>query len=125
MDQSQIVPGARRAFQGVTGALVGKGEPVMMTGMGHYTAYLSIEVVQGVVREIPPTPDHHITADTAAERIEDAIREFGSAPKLLFIDAVDFTYGNVHDVKGVGKRCAPSTTFRYSTTAFTPLACFR
>ncbi len=103
MDHSQVVPGARRAFQEVTGALVGKGEPVIMTGMGHYTAYLSVEVVNGVVREIPPTPDHHITADTAAERIEAAIREFGYAPKLLFIDAVDFMYGNFHDVKGVAK----------------------
>lgn len=56
MDQSQVVPGARRAFQEVTGVLVGKGELVMMTGMGHYTAYLSVEVVNGVVREIPPTP---------------------------------------------------------------------
>jgi Sep-tRNA:Cys-tRNA synthetase len=103
MDQAQIVPGARRAFQEVTGALVGKGEPVMMTGMGHYTAYLSVEVVNGVVREIPPTPDHHITADAAAGRIEAAIREFGYAPKLLFIDAVDYMYGNVHDVRGVVK----------------------
>jgi Sep-tRNA:Cys-tRNA synthetase len=103
MDQSQVVPGARRAFQEVTGALVGKGEPVMMTGMGHYTAYLSVEVVNGVIREIPPTPDHHITADVAADRIEATIREFGFAPKLLFIDAVDFMYGNFHDVKGIAK----------------------
>ncbi len=103
MDRSQVVPGARRGFQAVTGALVGKGEPVMMTGMGHYTAYLSVEVVNGVVREIPPTPSHHITADAAAERIEAAVREFGYAPKLLFIDAVDFMYGNIHDVKGVVK----------------------
>ncbi|MDR3102810.1 MAG: aminotransferase class V-fold PLP-dependent enzyme [Methanocalculaceae archaeon] len=103
MDQSQVVPGARRAFQEVTGALVGKGEPVMMTGMGHYTAYLSVEVVNGVVREIPPTPDHHIIADVAADRIEATIREFGYAPKLLFIDAVDYMYGNFHDVKGVVK----------------------
>lgn len=103
MDQAQVVTGARRAFQEVTGALVGKGEPVMMTGMGHYTAYLSVEVVNGVVREIPPTPDHHITADAAAERIEAAIREFGVAPRLLFIDAVDYMYGNFHDVKGVAE----------------------
>ena len=103
MDQSQVVPGARRAFQEVTGALVGKGEPVLMTGMGHYTAYLSVEVVNGVVREIPPTPDHHITADAAADRIEAVIHEFGYAPKLVFVDAVDFMYGNVHDVKGIAK----------------------
>jgi Sep-tRNA:Cys-tRNA synthetase len=103
MDHSQVVPGARRAFQEVTGSLVNKGEPVMMTGMGHYTAYLSVEVVNGVIREIPPTPDHHITADNTAERIEAAIREFGYAPKLLFIDAVDFMYGNCHDVKNIAK----------------------
>ena len=103
MDQIQLVPGARRAFQEVTGALVGKGEPVIMTGMGHYTAYLSVEVVNGVVREIKPTPDHHITADAAAESIENAIREFGYAPKLLFADAVDFMYGNMHEVENIAK----------------------
>lgn len=60
-------------------------------------------MVNGVGREIPPTPDHHITADTAAERIEAAIRGFGYAPKLLFIDAVDFMYGNFHGMKGVAR----------------------
>jgi Sep-tRNA:Cys-tRNA synthetase len=103
MDQVQLVPGARRAFQEVTGALVGKGEPVIMTGMGHYTAYLSVEVVNGIVREIKPTPDHHITADAAAVSIENATREFGYAPKLVFVDAVDFMYGNFHEVKEIAK----------------------
>lgn len=103
MDKIQLVPGARRAFQEVTGALVGKGEPVIMTGMGHYTAYLSVEVVNGVVREIKPTADHHITADAAAEAIENAVREFGYAPKLVFVDAVDFMYGNMHEVEKIAK----------------------
>ena len=103
MDKVQLVPGARRAFQEVTGALVGKGEPVIMTGMGHYTAYLSVEVVNGVVREIRPTADHHITADAAAESIEHAVREFGYSPKLVFVDAVDFMYGNMHEVEKIAK----------------------
>ncbi len=72
-----------------------------MTGMGHYTAYLSVEVVNGVVREIKPTPDHHITANAAADAIENAVREFGYAPKLLFADAVDFMYGNMHEIEKI------------------------
>ena len=102
MDSVMLTPGARRAFQAVTGTLVGKGEPVVMTGMGHYTAYLSVEVVDGIVREIRPTPDHHITAEETAVTIEDTIREVGT-PKLVFVDAVDFMYGNMHEVKEIAK----------------------
>lgn len=102
MDSVMLTPGARRAFQVVTGTLVGKGEPVVMTGMGHYTAYLSVEVVDGIVREIKPTPDHHITAEETANAIEDSIREVGT-PKLVFVDAVDFMYGNMHEVKEIAK----------------------
>lgn len=103
MDKIMITPGARRAFQVVTSALVEKGDAVVMTGMGHYTAYLSVESVNGVVREIKPTADHHITAEAAAEALEDAVREFGKPPKLLFVDAVDYMYGNMHEIKEITK----------------------
>ncbi|HJJ99345.1 MAG TPA: aminotransferase class V-fold PLP-dependent enzyme [Methanocorpusculum sp.] len=101
MDQARTVPGARRAFQQVAGSYVEKGDPVLIGALAHYTSYLSVEIVQGVAREIPKTADNHITADAAADRIEDVLREFGKAPKLLYIDHVDYQFGNMHDVVGI------------------------
>lgn len=103
MDQARTVPGARRAFQQVAGTYVEKGDPVLIGSLAHYTSYLSVEIVQGVVREIPKTADNHITAEAAADRIEDVIREFGKPPKLLYIDHVDYQFGNMHDVAGIAK----------------------
>ena len=103
MDQARTVPGARRAFQQVAGTYVEKGDPVLIGALAHYTSYLTVEIVHGVVREIPKTADNHITAEATAERIEDVIREFGKAPKLLYIDHVDYQFGNMHDVKGIAK----------------------
>ena len=103
MAQARTVPGARRAFQQVAGTYVEKGDPVLIGSLAHYTSYLSVEIQQGVVREIPKTSDNHITAEAAAERIEDVIREFGKAPRLLYIDHVDYQFGNMHDVEGIAK----------------------
>ena len=103
MDQARTVPGARRAFQQIAGTYVEKGDPVLIGALAHYTSYLSVEIVRGVVREIPKTADNHITADAAADRIEDVTREFGKTPKLLYIDHVDYQFGNMHDVAGIAK----------------------
>ena len=103
MGQARTVPGARRGFQQVAGTYVEKGDPVLIGALAHYTSYLSVEIQQGIVREIPKTADNHITAEAAAERIEDVITEFGRPPKLLYIDHVAYQYGNMHDVKGIAK----------------------
>jgi len=103
MAQARTIPGARRGFQQVAGTYVEKGDPVLIGALAHYTSYLSVELQKGVVREIPQTADNHITAEDTANRIEDVVREFGTAPKLLFIDHVDYQFGNMHDVKGIVK----------------------
>ena len=101
--QARTVPGARRGFQQVAGTYVEKGDPVLIGALAHYTSYLSVELQKGIVREIPKTADNHITAEDTANRIEDVVREFGTAPKLLYIDHVDYQFGNMHDVKGIAK----------------------
>ncbi len=101
MAQARTIPGARRGFQQVAGTYVEKGDPVLIGALAHYTSYLSVELQKGIVREIPQTADNHVTAEDTANRIEDVIREFGIAPKLLFIDQVDYQFGNLHDVKGI------------------------
>jgi Sep-tRNA:Cys-tRNA synthetase len=103
MAQARTVPGARRGFQQVAGTYVEKGDPVLIGALAHYTSYLSVELQKGIVREIPKTADNHITAENTANRIEDVVREFGTAPKLLYIDHVDYQFGNMHDVKGIVK----------------------
>eukprot|EP00831_Metopus_contortus_P021852 TRINITY_DN19859_c0_g2_i1.p1 TRINITY_DN19859_c0_g2~~TRINITY_DN19859_c0_g2_i1.p1 ORF type:complete len:393 (+),score=71.30 TRINITY_DN19859_c0_g2_i1:340-1518(+) len=103
MAQARTVPGARRGFQQVAGTYVEKGDPVLIGALAHYTSYLSVELQKGIVREIPKTADNHITAEDTANRIEDVVREFGTTPKLLYIDHVDYQFGNMHDVKGIVK----------------------
>ena len=103
MDAARTVPGARRAFQQVAGTYVEKGDPVLIGGLAHYTSYLSVEIQKGIVREIPKSADNHITAEATAQRIEDVTREFGRSPKLLYIDHVDYQFGNFHDVKAIAR----------------------
>jgi len=103
MDTARVVPGARRGFQAVASSLVERGDPVILTSLAHYTEYLAIEEAGGIPREIPKDESNRITPDAAAERIEAVIREFSRTPPLLFLDHVDYQYGNVHDVAGIIK----------------------
>ncbi|MFY9799749.1 MAG: O-phospho-L-seryl-tRNA:Cys-tRNA synthase [Methanoregula sp.] len=103
MDDVRTVPGARRGFQAVAQTYVRRGDPVLVTGLSHYTEFLAIEEAGGVAREIPANETRMITPDAAAVKIEDVKREFGKAPVLAFIDHVDYQYGNMHDVKAIAK----------------------
>ena len=95
------MPGAWRVFQQVAGTYVEKGDHMLITRP--YTSYLLVEIVHGVVREIPKTANNHIIAEAASDRIEDVIREFGKPTKLLYIDHVDYQFGNMHDITGISK----------------------
>lgn len=103
MDTVRVVPGARRGFQAVANTYVEKGDPVILTSLAHYTEFMAIEAAGGIPREIPKDKNNHITADAAAEKIEAVIREFSKTPPLLFVDHVDYQFGNIHDVAGVIK----------------------
>ncbi|HQD25609.1 MULTISPECIES: O-phospho-L-seryl-tRNA:Cys-tRNA synthase [Methanoculleus] len=103
MDTVRVVPGARRGFQAVANTYVEKGDPVILTSLAHYTEFMAIEAAGGIPREIPKDKNNHITADAAAEKIEAVIREFSKTPPLLFVDHVDYQFGNIHDVAGIIK----------------------
>lgn len=103
MDTVRVMPGARRGFQAVASTFVEKGDPVIVTSLAHYTEFVAVEAVGGIPREIPKDADNHITPDATAEKIEAVISEFSSTPPLLFIDHVDYQYGNIHDVAGIVK----------------------
>ncbi len=103
MDAVRTVPGARRGFQAVAQTYVGKGDPVLLTSLSHYTEFLAVEESGGIAREIPADEQKMITADAAAEKIEDIRRETGKVPVLAFIDHVDYQYGNMHDIRAIAK----------------------
>jgi Sep-tRNA:Cys-tRNA synthetase len=103
MDDARMMPGARRGFQAVAHTYVKKGDPVLLTGLSHYTEFLAVEEEGGIPREIPADDHHLITPDAAAAKIEDVQREFKRAPVLAFIDHVDYQYGNMHDVAAIAK----------------------
>jgi len=103
MDAVRTVPGARRGFQAVAQTYVGKGDPVLLTSLSHYTEFLAVEESGGIAREIPADERKMITADAAAEKIEDIRRETGKVPVLAFIDHVDYQYGNMHDIRAIAK----------------------
>ncbi|WOX55108.1 O-phospho-L-seryl-tRNA:Cys-tRNA synthase [Methanoculleus sp. UBA374] len=103
MDQARVVPGARRGFQAVTSTLVGKGDPVIVSALAHYTEFLAVEEAGGVVKEVPLDAGHHVTADATAAKIEDVQRETGKTPALVMIDHYDYQFANEHDVRGIAK----------------------
>ncbi|MDH7593501.1 MAG: O-phospho-L-seryl-tRNA:Cys-tRNA synthase [Methanomicrobiales archaeon] len=103
MDIARVVPGARRGFQAIAGAYVGRGDPVLLTALSHYTEFLAVEAVGGMPLEIAKSTSGHITADAAADKIEEVKSVYGRNPSLLFIDHFDYQFGNEHEVKGVAK----------------------
>jgi Sep-tRNA:Cys-tRNA synthetase len=103
MDTARVVPGARRGFQAVAGTYVRPGDPVILTALSHYTEFLAVETAGGIPREIPKNAQNKITADAAAETIEQVLREFGRPPALLFVEHIDYQFGNLHDVKGIAR----------------------
>lgn len=103
MDTARVVPGARRGFQAVAGSLVEKGDPVILTALSHYTEFVSLEQTGGIPCEIPFDEHHIITAENAAIKLDEVTKKYGRAPPLLFIDHVDYSYGNLHEVAGIAK----------------------
>lgn len=103
MDVARLVPGARRGFQAVASALVRPDDPVLLTAYSHYTEFLSVEQSQGIPFEIPADDSHIITPDAAAIRIEEVIKTTGKTPALMFVEQVDYQYGNQHPVSDLIK----------------------
>ena len=103
MDQARVVPGARRGFQAVAQSLVEKGDSVILSSLAHYTEFLAVEVAGGVVKEVPLSENDTVTAEAAAQKIEDVKKETGKLPALMMIDHFDYQFANEHDVRGIAK----------------------
>jgi len=103
MDEARVVPGARRCFQAVASSLLDKGDVVIVSDLAHYTEFLAVENVGGVIKEVPSGEKNIITGDAVAEKIDNVKNELGRLPKLIIIEHFDYRFGNEHDVYGVGK----------------------
>jgi len=103
MDEVRVVPGARRGFQAVASALLDKGDLVLVSDLAHYTEFLAVETAGGIVNEVPTTETNIITGDAVADKIERVKETTGKLPKLIIFEHFDYTFGNEHDVYGVGK----------------------
>jgi Sep-tRNA:Cys-tRNA synthetase len=103
MDVARVVPGARRGFQAVASTIVNKNDSVIVSALAHYTEFLAVEEVGGMVKEIPVNEHNIVTADATAEKIEAVKQETGKLPVLVIIDHFDYQYANEHDVKDIAK----------------------
>ena len=103
MDEARVVPGARRGFQAVTASLIEKDDLVLVSDLAHYTEFLAVEIAGGVIKEVPSGKNHIVTGDAVAETIEQTKENTGKLPKLIMIEHIDYSFGNKHDVYGVGK----------------------
>lgn len=102
MDVARLVPGARRGFQAVASSIVQKDDPVLLTEFSHYTEFLSVEQSGGIPYEVRADEGHIIGPDAVAEKIEDVTRKSGK-PSIIFVEEVDYQYGNVHPVKEIAR----------------------
>ncbi|MCW3141728.1 MAG: O-phospho-L-seryl-tRNA:Cys-tRNA synthase [Methanophagales archaeon] len=103
MEEARVVPGARRGFQAVASSLLDKGDVVIVSDLAHYTEFLAVENVGGVIKEVPSGEKNIITGDAVADKIESVKDATGKLPKLIIIEHFDYQFGNEHDVYGVGK----------------------
>jgi Sep-tRNA:Cys-tRNA synthetase len=103
MDEVRVVPGARRGFQAVASTLLDKGDIVLVSDLAHYTEFLAVETAGGIIKEVPSGEKAIITGDAVADKIERVKEGTGKQPKLIIIEHFDYTFGNEHDVYGVGK----------------------
>ena len=103
MDQARVVPGARRGFQAVVSSLVEKGDSVIVSSLAHYTEFLAVENVGGIVKEVPLNEENIVTGENTAQKIEKVKRETEKLPKLIMMDHFDYMFGNEHDIHGIAK----------------------
>ncbi|RZN33432.1 MAG: O-phospho-L-seryl-tRNA:Cys-tRNA synthase [Methanophagales archaeon ANME-1-THS] len=103
MDEARVVPGARRGFQAVASTLLEKGDIVLVSDLAHYTEFLAVEIAGGVIKEVPSGPQNIVTGDAVANTIELVKEKLGKLPKLIMLEHFDYSFGNEHDVVGVGR----------------------
>ncbi len=107
MDDIRFTAGARHAKFVVMKAYAKDGNVIVLDSLAHYTSYIAAELNNLRVYEVPNTgyPEFKINPENYAEVFEKVKEETGKYPTLALLTHVDYRYGNVADVKEVGKIC--------------------
>ena len=105
MDSARLTPGCRQAQYSAIHALTNPGDTILIDSTAHYTTYLCAERANVNVKEIPNlgSPFYELKFDYVNDLIEKVKNNSGKNPKLIFLTHVDYNYGNVYDVKKLGK----------------------
>ena len=105
MDEVRTTPGNRIGQKMVFKALAKKDAFVVLDSNAHYTSYLAIESAGMNVKEVPHTgyPEFKVEEDLFAYKIEEVKKETGELPVAVFGTHVDSYYGNLLDIRKIGK----------------------
>ncbi|MEW6592939.1 MAG: O-phospho-L-seryl-tRNA:Cys-tRNA synthase [Candidatus Hadarchaeota archaeon] len=105
MDEVRFTPGARGAKQAVLRSIAEPGDTLILDSLAHYTSYISAEVNDLKVAEVPHSgyPEFKINVDDYATKIEEVKHKTGKLPAAVLLTHVDYRYGNLADAERVGK----------------------
>jgi len=105
MDLARVVTRCREA-KFIAFKMLGKaGDYAIIDSTAHYSSYISAELADLRVKEVPNTgaPEYRIDPELYASKIEEVKKETGRLPAALLLTHVDYLYGNLNDAKAVGK----------------------
>jgi len=105
MDLARVVTRCREAKFIAFKTLGKAGDYVILDSTAHYSTYISAELADLRVKEVPNSgaPEYRIDPALYASKIEEVRRETGKLPAALLLTHVDYLYGNLNDAKAVGK----------------------
>jgi Sep-tRNA:Cys-tRNA synthetase len=107
MDEARFTAGARHAKFVIMNSVAKRGDAIVVDSLAHYTTYLAAELNELKLYEVPNTghPEYRIEPESYAQTFENVKEKTGGYPALALLTHVDYKYGNVSDVKKVGKIC--------------------
>ncbi|MHA1145219.1 MAG: O-phospho-L-seryl-tRNA:Cys-tRNA synthase [Candidatus Helarchaeota archaeon] len=107
MDVVRPTAGSRMAQYVIFNVMTEKGDTVILDSTAHYTTYLAIDEAKLHHKEVPNNgyPEFKINEDDYATKIEEVKKETGTLPTLVFVTHVDYSCGNIVNVKKISKIC--------------------
>lgn len=107
MDVVRPTAGSRMAMNIIFKVVAHPGDIVVIDSLSHYTTYLAAEDNNVQITEVPHNgfPEFKIDLETYAGKIEEVKSKTGKLPPFVVLTHVDYSYGNVNDIKIVEKIC--------------------
>lgn len=107
MDVVRPTAGSRMAQYIIFDVMTQENDTVLIDSTAHYTTYLAINKARLRVKEVPHNgyPEYKINEEDYASKIDEIKNETGKLPALVFVSHVDYSYGNIADVKKISEIC--------------------